>query len=83
MSADDNKATPCIYLAACRDCSGLPEAIAVRLTSGEVTHIEHVVEVRVTDREIILKPAEASDQAFPRSDVYYAGCARCLPPFLS
>jgi hypothetical protein len=83
MNAPRDKDIPCIYVAACGDCAGFPEAIAVHFHSGEVTRVEHVIDVRVTPDQIILQPAEGPAQAFSRSGVYYAGCARCLPPFLS
>jgi hypothetical protein len=75
--------TPCIYVSVCGDCSGKPEAIGVHLHSGEVVKVEHVVDVRLTENQIILQPAEGPARAFSRSKVYYAGCARCLPPLLS
>ena len=74
---------PCICVAACGDCVGFPDAIAVHFQSGEVLQVEHVAHVQVTQDQITLRPANGPDLAFPRSDVYYAGCARCLPPFLS
>jgi hypothetical protein len=83
MDAEGDRAIPCIYVAACGDCSGIPEAIRVHLHSGEAVDLDHIVEVRVTDTEIILEPAKGPARSFPRADVYYAGCARCLPPFLS
>jgi hypothetical protein len=83
VDAGGGKVIPCIYVAACGDCSGIPDAIRVHLHSGEAVDVENVIEVRVTDSEIILQPAEDPARAFPRANVFYAGCARCLPPFLS
>ena len=83
MEAVNNKQTACIYVNVCGDCSGSPEAIAVHFQSGEVVKVEHVIDVRVTQEQIILQPAQGPARAFPRSEVFYAGCARCLPPFLS
>ena len=83
MEAPANKSVPCIYVAACGDCDGFPDAIAVHLLSGEEVRVEHVVDVRVNQDEMVFQPLEGPAQAFPRSEVYFAGCARCLPPFLS
>ena len=80
MDANGGKVIPCIYVAACGDCSGFPDAIRVHLHSGEAVDVEHVIDVRVTDSEIILQPAKGPVRSFPRSKVYCAGCARCLPP---
>jgi hypothetical protein len=83
MKVTAAKTTPCIYVSVCGDCSGIPEAIGVHLRSGEVVKVERVVDVRLTESQILLQPAEGSARAFRRAEVYYAGCARCLPPFLS
>lgn len=83
MKADNSGARPCIYVSLCGDCSGQPEAIRVHLLSGDSFEIAKVVDVQLTEDEIVLRPADGPVARFPRKDVYYAGCARCLPPFLS
>jgi hypothetical protein len=83
MNAAGTRIAPCIYVTACRDCEGIPEAVAVRLLSGDQIEIQHVVDVHVTDEEIVFRTAEGPARTFRRDKVYYAGCSRCLPPFLS
>ena len=68
---------------ACHECSGSAEDISVHFLSGEVVQVERVTDVHVMQDEIILQPAEGPARAFTRSDVYYAGCAHCPPPFPS
>ena len=81
--ADEILTPPCIYQTICGDCAGRPEAIRIHLNSGEVIRLANVVDVDVTEEKIILRPAGRAAVEFDRDDVYYAGCARCLPPFLS
>ena len=67
MEADESLAPPCIYRSTCGDCSGRPAAIRVHLRSGEVLDVEHVVDVQLTEDEIILRAAEGPAAVAPPS----------------
>jgi hypothetical protein len=83
MTIRPDEKSPCIYVSACRDCSGIPEAVVVRLLSGEEIKVEAVVAVSVTEKNISLQTAVGTTRSFARSQVSHASCARGLPPFPS
>ncbi len=55
MTTRRDEKSPCIYVSACRDCSGLLEAVSVHLYSGCEIKVEDVVGVRVTEDRIYLQ----------------------------
>jgi hypothetical protein len=76
-------AANCIYSATCRDCPGVGACYAVYLRSGRVIHVGDASNVRLEADCLVITRTGEPPLVFRRKDVYYAGCDRASPPFLS
>jgi hypothetical protein len=73
----------CIYGSTCTECPGKGKFIAVHLRSGKVIEVRDVTGVSLALEKLVVTRADGPPLTFRRKDVYYAGCGRGLPPFLS
>lgn len=72
----------CPYRAICQPCDGPRAEYRVLLTNGKSREFRDVVNVVLTESDLIVTPAAGESMTFARKDVYFAGCARLAVPVL-